>query len=87
MAFYPCLHLALSEVLCLLLLLLTVCSHGNPSKVFTAIHQGPESCWQTLDIRVGGKRQRNQENQEIHETEGCGVKTVRDSEEIRNPGS
>lgn len=32
-------------------------------------------------------RDRNQENQEIHETEGCGVKMVRDSEEIRNPGS
>lgn len=41
MAFYPCLHLALSEVLHLLLLHLTVCSQGNPSKVFTAaIHLG-----------------------------------------------
>lgn len=58
MAFYPCLHLALSEVLCLLLLPLTICSQGNPSKVFTAIHLGHESCWQIPDVRVGGKRQK-----------------------------
>lgn len=88
MTFYPCLHLALSEVLHLLLLYLTICSQGNPSKFFTAaIHLGHESCWQIPDVGAGGKRYRNQESKELSETKGCGVKMVKNSEEIRNPGS
>lgn len=87
MSFYPCLHLAFSEVLHLLLLHLIICSQGNPSKVFTAaIHLGQESCWQIPDVGAGGKRQRNQEI--VKRTmKPKGVKMVKNSEEIRNPGS
>lgn len=62
MAFYPCLHLALSEVLHLLLLHLTICSQGNPSKVFTAIHLGHRAVGKSL---TSGLEARDRETKKV----------------------
>lgn len=61
MAFYPCLHLALSEVLHLLLLHLTICSQGNVSKVFTTAIHDMKAVGRFPEVGAGGKRQSNQE--------------------------
>lgn len=56
MAFYPCLHLALSEVLHLLLLHLTICSQGNVSKVFKTAIQDMKAVGKFPEVGARGKR-------------------------------